>query len=123
MVDEGAWGRAAPVPRRCQEIVDRLSAFSDATRLQLLMAIHAAPGSSVKALAGTTGLSPNTVSQSLTALQRAGLVERRKVGRLSCWTLADSAAHALLHHLGAPALVPASAALTPTNMARWSALE
>ena len=93
---------AGPDPAAVQEILDRLSAFSDATRLQLLMAIHAAPGSSVKALAETTGLSPNTVSQALTALQRAGLVERRQVGRLSSWTLADTAAHALLHHLGAP---------------------
>ena len=44
------------------------------------------------------------MSQALTALQRAGVVERRKVGRLSSWTLADAAAHALLHHLGAPHL-------------------
>lgn len=102
MPDAGKPGERHPAPAPVQEIVDRLSAFSDSTRLQLLMAIHAAPGSSVKALAGSTGLSPNTVSQALTALHRAGMVERRKVGRLSCWTLADTAAHALLHHLGAP---------------------
>jgi DNA-binding IclR family transcriptional regulator len=95
-------GEASPTPAPVQELVDRLSVFSDPTRLRLLMAIHAAPGSSVKALAETTGLNPNTVSQALTALHRAGMVERRKVGRLSCWTLADSAGHALLHHLGAP---------------------
>ena len=102
MPDEVSAGDIGPATPPVQEILDRLSAFSDSTRLQLLMAIHAAPGSSVKALARTTGLSPNTVSQSLTALHRAGMVERRKVGRLSCWSLADSAAHALLHHLGAP---------------------
>ena len=84
------------------DLVERLAAFSDPTRLQLLIAIHAAPGSSVKALAASTGLSPNTVSQALGALHRAGVVERRKDGRLSCWTLRDDAAHALLHHLGAP---------------------
>lgn len=83
-------------------LVERLAAFSDATRLQLLIAIHAAPGSSVKALANATGLAPNTVTQALDTLRRSGLVERRKEGRLSCWTLEDRAAHDLLHHLGAP---------------------
>ena len=102
MLDQVSPGEESPTPATVQQIVDRLSAFSDTTRLQLLITIHAAPGSSVKALAETTGLSPNTVSQALTALRRAGMVERRKVGRLSCWTLADAAAHALLHHLGAP---------------------
>ena len=102
MPDEVSPGEGRPAPASVQQLVERLSAFSDSTRLQLLMAIHAAPGSSVKALAGTTGLTPNTVSQALTALHRAGMVERRKVGRLSCWTLVDTAAHALLHHLGAP---------------------
>lgn len=84
------------------DLVERLSAFSDATRLQLLIAIHAAPGSSVKALAAATGLAPNTVTQALETLRRTGLVERHKQGRLSCWTLEDRAAHDLLHHLGAP---------------------
>jgi DNA-binding transcriptional ArsR family regulator len=84
------------------DLVERLAAFSDPTRLQLLIAVHAAPGSSVKALAAATGLSPNTVTQSLVTLRRSGLVENRRDGRLSRWTLSDSAGHDLLHHLGAP---------------------
>ena len=83
-------------------LVDRLAAFSDPTRLQLLIAIHAAPGSPVKALAAATGLAPNTVTQALISLRESGLVERVRDGRLSRWTVSDTAAHALLHHLGAP---------------------
>lgn len=84
------------------DVVDRLAAFSDPTRLELLIAIHAAPGAPVKTLAAATGLAPNTVSQALVALREAGLVTNERDGRLSRWQLSDAAAHALLHHLGAP---------------------
>lgn len=83
-------------------MVERLAAFSDPTRLQLLIAVHAAPGSAVKDLAAATGLAPNTVSQALLSLRASGLVDRSRDGRLSRWTLTDAAAHQLLHHLGAP---------------------
>lgn len=83
-------------------LVDRLAAFSDPTRLELLIAIHAAPDAPVKVLAAATGLTPNTVSQALVALRSAGLVEKSRDGRLSRWRLSDAAAHELLHHLGAP---------------------
>lgn len=83
-------------------LVDRLAAFSDPTRLELLIAIHAAPDAPVKVLAAATGLTPNTVSQALVALRDAGLVENSRDGRLSRWRLSDAAAHELLHHLGAP---------------------
>ncbi len=83
-------------------LADRLAAFSDPTRLELLIAIHAAPDAPVKTLAAATGLAPNTVSQALVALRSAGLVTNVRDGRLSRWRLADGAAHALLHHLGAP---------------------
>jgi len=83
-------------------LVERLAAFSDPTRLQLLIAIHAAPASPVKALAAATGLSSNTVTQALTTLRESGLVERSRDGRLSRWSLSSGAAHELLHHLGAP---------------------
>ena len=84
------------------DLVGRMAAFSDPTRLRLLIAIHAAPGSSVTALASATGLTPNTVTQSLHFLRELGVVGRTRDGRLSCWALSDAAAHQLLHHLGAP---------------------
>ena len=83
-------------------VVGRLAAFSDPTRLELLIAIHAAPDAPVKTLAAATGLAPNTVSQALTSLRDAGLVRCRRDGRYSLWRLSDTAAHQLLHHLGAP---------------------
>jgi len=83
-------------------VLERLAAFSDPNRLRLLIAIHAAPGSSVGALADATGMTANAVTQSLARLREHGLVERRRDGRLSRWTLSDAAAHELLHHLGAP---------------------
>lgn len=83
-------------------VIGRLSAFSDPTRLELLIAVHAAPGASVKALAAATGTAPNTVSQALLSLRDAGLVKSTRDGRFSRWQLSDRAAHALLHHLGAP---------------------
>ncbi len=83
-------------------LVERLAAFSDPTRLQLLIAIHAAPGSPVKDLAAATELAPNTVTQALVSLRESGLVDKVRDGRLSRWNLTDTAAHDLLHHLGAP---------------------
>ncbi|WP_211319509.1 ArsR/SmtB family transcription factor [Quadrisphaera granulorum] len=79
----------------------RFAALSDPTRLELLVAIHAAPGAPVKVLAAATGLTPNTTTQALAALRACGLVERVRDGRLSRWHLADDTAHELLHQLGA----------------------
>lgn len=79
----------------------RFAALSDPTRLELLVAIHAAPGSPVKALAAATGLAPNTTTQALAVLRACGLVDRVRDGRLSRWHLADDTAHELLHQLGA----------------------
>lgn len=104
MVEPELVAREALLDARAElpDLVGRLAAFSDPTRLQLLIAIHAAPGSPVKALAAATGLAPNTVTQALVSLRESGLVDRARDGRLSRWTLSDAAAHALLHHLGAP---------------------
>ena len=52
-------------------VLDRLAALSDPTRLQLLIAIHAAPGLPVKALAEATGLTPNTATQALEKLRNS----------------------------------------------------
>lgn len=104
MVEPELVARAAVQDARdaLPDLVGRLAAFSDPTRLQLLIAIHAAPGSPVKSLAVATGLPPNTVTQALVSLRRSGLVDRTRDGRLSRWTVTDTAAHDLLHHLGAP---------------------
>ncbi|MDN5763250.1 MAG: helix-turn-helix domain-containing protein, partial [Microlunatus sp.] len=84
------------------DVLGRLTAFSDPTRLELLIAIHAAPGAAVKTLAAATGMAPNTVTQALASLRETRLVTNVRDGRYSRWQLSDTAAHALLHHLGAP---------------------
>lgn len=76
--------------------------FSDPTRVTLLIAIHAAPDTSVSELAEATGIAPNTVSQSLLTLHEAGILAVRRDGRFRRWTLTDDAAHQVLHHMQAP---------------------
>ncbi len=87
---------------RLPHALSRFAALADPTRLDLLVAIHAAPGVTVKALAAATGLSPNTTTQALTALRETGLVRRVREGRLARYYLVDDAAHELLHQLDAP---------------------
>lgn len=80
----------------------RLRLLADPTRLRLLVAIHAAPGSTVGELAEAAGISANTASQALARLHEDGVLSRRREGRFIRWSLSDEAAHELLHTLGAP---------------------
>ncbi|MEO9153676.1 MAG: helix-turn-helix domain-containing protein, partial [Lapillicoccus sp.] len=64
--------------------------------------IHAAPGSSVTEIAAATGVTANTVSQSLAALSGAHVVAVQRDGRFRRWSLSDEAAHQVLHHMKAP---------------------
>ena len=76
--------------------------LADPTRLKILIAIHAAPGSSVGEIASAAGVSANAVSQALASLAEAGVVAGRRDGRFRRWSLSDDAAHQLLHHIQAP---------------------
>ncbi|WP_026926070.1 ArsR/SmtB family transcription factor [Granulicoccus phenolivorans] len=79
------------------------AALADPTRLQLLFAIHAAPGATTGVLAEAAGITPNNATKALSRLADAGILLRRVEGRYAHWRLADaSVAHALLHQLGAP---------------------
>lgn len=80
----------------------RMKSLADPTRLRLLVAIHAAPGSTVTELAEAAEISANTASQALARLSSDGVVSRRREGRFIRWSLSDDAAHELLHALGAP---------------------
>lgn len=75
---------------------------SDPTRLQLLVALHAAPESTVTELASALGRSPNTVTQALVRLEKAQLTASRPEGRFRRWRLVDESIHNLLHHVSAP---------------------
>ncbi|MFV0535362.1 MAG: ArsR/SmtB family transcription factor [Cumulibacter sp.] len=76
--------------------------FADPTRMKILVAIHAAPDASVSEIAAATAIAPNTVTQALSTLLAADVVACRKDGRFRRWSLADDAAHAVLHHINAP---------------------
>ncbi|GAB97439.1 DNA-binding transcriptional ArsR family regulator [Kineosphaera limosa] len=76
--------------------------LADPTRLKILIAVHAAPDSSVGEIASAASVSANAVSQALASLAEAGVVTGRRDGRYRRWTLTDDAAHELLHHIRAP---------------------
>lgn len=80
----------------------RFELFADPTRLRLLIALHAAPDSSVTELASATGATPNAVTQSLATLNAAGVLSVRKDGRFRRWRITDDDAHRVLHHMHAP---------------------
>lgn len=80
----------------------RMKLMADPTRLRLLIAIHAAPGSTVGELAEATQITANTASQALAKLHFDQVVSRARQGKFIRWSLRDEAAHELLHTLGAP---------------------
>lgn len=92
----------AKVQRTIPEWIEVFALCADATRIKILVAMHAAPGSSVSQLAQATGLSPNTVTQALATLHRSGVVEVERDGKYRRWRLVHPGIHQLLHQLQAP---------------------
>lgn len=82
--------------------IDVFALCADATRMKILIAVHAAPDSSVSQLAAATKLGANTVTQALATLHKAGAVTVRADGRYRRWTLAHPEVHRLLHQMHAP---------------------
>lgn len=79
----------------------RFDLVSDANRLEILLALHRAPGICVGDLALALGRSENTVSQALRILRRQGWVTPTREGRSVSYRLEDDTIHDLLHWLGA----------------------
>ena len=84
------------------EWIDVFALCADATRMKILIAVHAAPDSSVSQLAIATVLGANTVTQALSTLHKAGVVSVRADGRFRRWTLTHPGVHKLLHQMQAP---------------------
>lgn len=82
--------------------IDVFALCADSTRMKILIAMHAAPDSSVSQLAAATGLGANTVTQALATLHKADVVSVRADGRYRRWTLIHSGVHQLLHQMSAP---------------------
>ena len=84
------------------EWIDVCALCADATRMKILIAMHAAPDSSVSQLAAATALGANTVTQALATLHKAAVVSVRTDGRYRRWTLSNPEVHRLLHQMQAP---------------------
>lgn len=93
---------AAHPPAYWRDWVARFELLADPTRLSLLVAVHAAPGSTVGGLASAVGMTPNAATQALGVLRQAGVVKSEPDGRYRRWSLTDDALHELLHHISAP---------------------
>jgi len=64
-----------------ERFIDIAKALGDQTRVRILMMLDAGEELCLCQIIDVLGLAPSTVSQHLSMLQRAGLVERRKEGR------------------------------------------
>ncbi|MEN4479432.1 metalloregulator ArsR/SmtB family transcription factor [Mycolicibacterium cosmeticum] len=87
-VDTAGWSR-------------RFDLLSDPHRLEILLALHRAPGIRVGDLAAVLGRSENAVSQALRVLRDQGWVSSTRVGRTVSYRLDDDVVHDLLHWIGA----------------------
>ncbi|MCW4466069.1 metalloregulator ArsR/SmtB family transcription factor [Glutamicibacter sp. MNS18] len=87
---------------RIPEWINVFSLCADATRMKILVALHAAPEASVSQLAEAAELSANTVTQALATLRRAGVVDVRPDGKYRRWRLVHPGVHQLLHQMDAP---------------------
>ncbi|CDO10748.1 ArsR family transcriptional regulator [Mycolicibacterium cosmeticum] len=87
-VDTAGWSR-------------RFDLLSDPHRLEILLALHRAPGICVGDLAGVLGRSENAVSQALRVLRDQGWVSSTRMGRTVSYRLDDDVVHDLLHWIGA----------------------
>src|SRR5690349_3826436 len=79
----------------------RFDLLSDPNRLEILLALHRAPGICVGDLAAALGRSENAVSQALRVLRQQGWVASTRVGRQVAYQLEDEIVHDLLHRIGA----------------------
>ena len=79
----------------------RFDLLSDPNRLEILLALHRAPGICVGDLAAALGRNENAVSQALRVLRQQGWVSSTRVGRSVSYRLEDETVHDLLHWIGA----------------------
>lgn len=84
--------------REVEHWAARFTLLSDATRLALLIEMHAIPDSSVSELAARVGITENAASQSLRALRDEGWVDADRSGRSVRYRLRhDAVVHRILH--------------------------
>lgn len=100
-VDPGAVGRARarlPGSAEAEQVTSVLTLLADPTRMRLLFALDGAEELCVGDLALALGASEDTVGYGLRMLRTAGLVTRRKDGRMAFYRLAEEFPEPLRQH-------------------------
>lgn len=94
---ERARGRL-PSPPTSERLTSVLTVIADPTRMRLLFALDAADELCVGDLALALGVSEDAASYGLRMLRTAGLVHRRRAGRMAFYRLADGFPEPLRQH-------------------------
>lgn len=100
-VDPGAVSRAQarlPGSAEAERVTSVLTLIADPTRMRLLFALDGAEELCVGDLALALGASEDAVGYGLRMLRTAGLVSRRKDGRMAFYRLADGFPEPLRQH-------------------------
>ncbi len=100
-VDPGAVARAReriPEPAEAERVTSVLTLIADPTRMRLLFALDAAEELCVGDLAMALDASEDAVGYGLRMLRTAGLVSRRKDGRMVFYRLAQGFPEPLRQH-------------------------
>ena len=84
----GNKGRESLVPEAIESAASRLRVISDPVRIALLEALSEGEGA-VTELAERSGLPHQNVSHHLVVLHQAGILARRREGKLSLYSMAD----------------------------------
>ncbi|MFP5071817.1 ArsR/SmtB family transcription factor [Pseudonocardia nantongensis] len=97
-------GFSMPPDDEVRRAADALRMLSDPTRIKILWALLQGE-SSVACLAELVGVAPTAVSQHLSKLRLAGLVENRREGTFVYYTVEDPTVRAVLERVlaGQPA--------------------
>jgi DNA-binding transcriptional ArsR family regulator len=100
-VDRAAVDRARarlPGPATAEAVTSVLTLIADPTRMRLLFALDAADELCVGDLALALGVSEDAASYGLRMLRTAGLVHRRRAGRMAFYRLAAGFPEPLRQH-------------------------
>ncbi len=76
-------------PKEVDRLVEVLTIVGDPVRVRVILALLAVVELCVSDVALAADISPGTASYALRVLRSAGIVERRREGRLSFYRLAD----------------------------------
>ncbi len=77
------------------EVARRFALLGDPTRLRVVRTLHDNGECSVREVADLTGATLANASQHLARLRDGGIVQRRRVGKMVCYSISDPTIEAL----------------------------